>query len=379
MLALVFLTCLQDPVPDALEWLGRHQGPDGSWGAGHHACDCFQPTKATPAAPRDAEVGRKVATLVDALASDSADDRERATADLIALGRAATPFLEDAINNLSLDPDTRERVKHAFSRTRKFDLEPDLERTSLALLSLLGAGYTHLSRNAKGPVKMGAVVKIALQWLLKQQKEDGSFGASPKDGVTAPQVLAALAVSQAYGKTLTVLLKDGASRGTAWVVSRQRESGAWGDGKDDLATSVWAALLLKNAHLNGSSVERDADSKLVAWLEKRAAGGGAEDTAAFVLASRLFQGRHDVAAHLDRLEQIECKDASPFLRFVATRAFFVTDGPDGKYWNAWSDRLLLLARRPAGGEDCVRGAWGAGTEKARATMLAALTYETYYR
>src|SRR5258706_14915280 len=78
--------------------------------------------------------------------------------------------------------------------------------TSLVLLSLLGAGYSQLSRDEYDEVVVGPKVKKGLQWLLSQQRVDGTFLSGHDDPFD--QALAALALSDAYGMTASQVLKE---------------------------------------------------------------------------------------------------------------------------------------------------------------------------
>src|SRR5260221_4433730 len=98
--------------------------------------------------------------------------------------------------------------------------------SSLVLLSLLGAGYSHLSRDEYEGIGVGPRVKKALEWLRAQQREDGSF----RSGVDEPfdQALGASALSEAYGMTGSLYLKEPAALALDALVRFQGADGSWG-------------------------------------------------------------------------------------------------------------------------------------------------------
>ncbi len=376
---------IQDPPPKTesvgaafLNWIARHQGEDGSWGAGHRACDCFPPAKPPEAVERKPAVEKTAKPLIAELASEDADARERAHAALVRLGRDAGPFIDDALKTAD-DADLRARLFAARARVYALAVEPHVEHTSLALLAMLAAGYSHLSKDVHEDINFGTVVKSSLKWLLAHQAPDGNIGAAPKDGITSGNALAAQALAEAYGMTASQLLKEPAQKAIDWIASKQRASGAWGDGKDDLIPTVWAALTMKSAELSDLSLPGRALTGPAAWLENQAENGKELEAAAYAYVGSMLDRKRDVSASLKKLEGIKPAEADPLLVHLTSNALFRTLAPHGLQWKAWNEAMKSALVPSKGGRGCDRGSWGDGAARPRSTLLNALTLEVYYR
>ncbi len=113
--------------------------------------------------------------------------------------------------------------------------------TSLVLLSLLGAGYSHLSKDEYDGIPVGVLIKKGTDWLLAQQREDGTFRSGFDDRFD--QALAVLALSETYGMTASMRLKDPTTRAMDALLELQGPDGSWGGG----ATTPWAVEALVSA------------------------------------------------------------------------------------------------------------------------------------
>jgi len=359
-----------DAVGAAILWLARHQRPDGSWGPIPGTCDCFGDAPKPRVIPRDADVARKAAPLVEALRSDSLDERERAAGDLLKLGEAVEPFLEDAAADK--DAEVKARADSLLRTLRAARTRGDTEPTALALLVLLGAGYSHLSKDTYGDIVLGNTVRKALQWLMNHQDLSGRIGDG--DSVKPAQAIAALALLEAYGLTGSNLFKEQAVKAHTWLAGEQRKNGSW---SDDVETTYWAVIALKSAQLDGFPPELRRAELATAWLRERAEKGGAVELAAFVTASRFFEGP-DISAHAARLADVKAVALEPGARQMAALALFQADGPSGANWKNWNEGMkAAVLKSPASG--CGKGGWGKGAGSGRTTALNALTLEVYYR
>ncbi|MBK7641452.1 MAG: hypothetical protein IPJ19_00135 [Planctomycetes bacterium] len=163
--------------------------------------------------------------------------------------------------------------------------------TGMALLSFLGAGFSHESKQwLLDPVSMqrwqvGEVVKNGLRWLKSRQNEDGSF--SRDRAFLYNDALAALALTEAYGLSQNRYWLEPAQRGIEFVERAQRPNpsgtGLWGwryasrqeieskypggsideTGKkelfdSDLSVTGWCVMALKSAQLSGLVVDPHA-------------------------------------------------------------------------------------------------------------------------
>jgi len=242
-------------VLDGLRWLVRHQNPDGSWGAD---------------------------TLKQRCVSDA-------------------PCYDPKVN---LTDHYNEGL------------------TGLALLCFLGAGFSHESKQdivdtamAKR-YKVGEVIKKGLEWLRKKQNPDGAFS---ETRYAYSEILATLAMTEAYGLTQNRYWRDPAQKGIDFLQNAQRPNpsgqGFWGwrylprqDIEDfrrgtgdeaykkelfdsDTSVTAWAVMALKSAQISGLQVKQEsmdgamefckfvtADNGLVGYLDAKTAGATVQGT-----------------------------------------------------------------------------------------------------
>ncbi len=222
-------------VLEGLRWLVRHQNADGSWGGEEIRQRC------TPGRP------------------------------CIPLDHALTPHFNEGL-------------------------------TGLALLSFLGAGFSHQSKQVIGDKAMGkryqlgSVVKNGLRWLKDRQREDGSFAATP--GLLYNDILATMAMTEAYGLTHSRAWKEPAERGIQFLIKAQKPdpddpAGLWGwrylsraqidDDRSagritdaehyvklrdaDISVTCWVVMALKSAEMSGIEVPHEAYDGAMAFAE----------------------------------------------------------------------------------------------------------------
>ncbi|HZL99608.1 MAG TPA: hypothetical protein VFD43_05075, partial [Planctomycetota bacterium] len=164
-----------------------------------------------------------------------------------------------------------------------YSTQADVGLTSLALLTYLGAGFRHDSKQylvdniAARKIYIGKnVVMPGLKWLVDQQRPDGSFS----DAGTYflyNEALAALALSEAYGLTRSPYWKKPAQKAIDFICRAQKpnptdKSKLWGwrylpadvvrDGptfgselsESDMSVTGWMVMALKSAELSGLTV-----------------------------------------------------------------------------------------------------------------------------
>jgi Prenyltransferase and squalene oxidase repeat len=218
-------------VLEGLRWLIRHQNPDGSWAANSLNEVCTQGSPCWPP---------------------------------------------------TLDGNGKE-----IARTSHYDEG----LTALSLLAFLGAGHGHDSRVKIVDTQMakaytiGDVVKKGLQWLRDRQNEDGSFS---RERFMYNEVLAAMAMTEAYGLTQARAWKDPAQKAIDFLVAAQKKnpngSGLWGwryharslieERKErgeiddaeyaqliydaDTSVTTWAVMAFKSAQMSGLKVPEEA-------------------------------------------------------------------------------------------------------------------------
>jgi hypothetical protein len=227
-------TGTEEAVLQGLRWLVRHQNADGSWGGEELREHC---TEGKPCIPAD----------------------------------------------------------HALSPSFKEGL------TGLALLCFLGQGLTHDSRIKIVDTAMGVrheagdVILAGLKWLKERQRSDGGFASRP--GLLYNDILATMALTEAYGLSGSRAWKRPAQRGIEFLVAAQKRhpeldrlwgwrywgqqeldaqkvSGAisdadhWVQSKDaDISVTCWAVMALKSAELSGLDVPHEAFDGAMAFTE----------------------------------------------------------------------------------------------------------------
>lgn len=240
--------------------------------------------------------------------------------------------------------------------------------TSLALLSLLGAGYSQLSKDEyDGDRTMGTVVKKALQWLMRDLREDGRFRSVYDEGFD--QALATHALCEAYGMTASQPLQEPAERAVLRLLWMQGADGSWGGAE----STAWAVQALTSARLSELTSSAAAEGEALRYINRTPHPGNAF--------SRILLNRkkHESTADVQALAAIPPPDDGSDLcaLYHATHSVFLYEGPDGALWKKWNDSMknALIPLQSKGGQ------WQGGTlsHTVVRTSLANLTLEVYYR
>jgi hypothetical protein len=342
----------------ALNWLARHQNPDGSWGAGAFANQC---------------VGKKC---------QGSGDPEF---DAGLTGLALLAFLGAGYSHLSKDefPDP---VTPA--RTLKF----------------------------------GEVVKNGLKWLLVKQDAAGCIGGrGTKYMYNHTIAAAALAEAYGMSATALFkgaaqraidFIVAAQNPGRGWRYVEQ-------SGDNDTSVTGWAVLALKSAESAELRVPvRAAYEAATQWLDEvtdatlyyRAGYNGKSSGKVFVpgknetfshhetmtavaVSSRIFMEKSTknpalggVALLVKDLPEWKEDNIDFYYWYHASMALFQFDGPDGPYWKKWNEPMKNAIVPHQKKEGCAAGSWTSEEERwgfeggrVYAAAINALTLETYYR
>ncbi len=280
--------------------------------------------------------------------------------------------------------------------------EADTALTGLALLTYLGAGYTHKEG------KFATTVGNGLDFLLAQQKPDGDLRGACKVVGMYCHAMAALALCEAYALSLDERLRDPAQRAILFLVrSRARDGLAWryapSAPEGDTSILGWVVMALKSAREVGLRVPDQAglNHGILRWLERVASGknGGlsryqprVKETPTMTAEAwvcRQFLGvggtsaaSTEAAAYLLQ-HQSDHGDTNFYYWYYGTLAMYQHGGQPWTHWNnRIRDRVVGLQRssgHQAGSWDPDDSIYGATGGRIYCTTLAALTLEVYYR
>jgi len=311
------------------------------------------------------------------------------------------------------------------------DPEFDTGVTGLALLAYLGAGYTHLSKdefpdpmNPGRILRFGEAVKSGLKWLLTCQDSEGCIGPRGTKFIYNHSI-ATLALSEAYGMSMTQLFRGPAQQAIDFLISAQNPDRAWRyttrPGDNDTSVTGWAVMALKSTELSELNVpSREAYDKARKWIEEatqqsgyyRVGYNGRESGRVFVpgkneqyehhesmtavgILCRIFMNKNSrdpalsgVHYLVSDLPQFKTNLTDYYYWYYASLALFQYDGPTGPFWKKWevAMRDALLPNQKLAKDGCAKGSWTSEDERwgfeggrVYATAINALTLEVYYR
>jgi hypothetical protein len=302
-------------------------------------------------------------------------------------------------------------------------LVTDTGATALALLAFQGAGYNHREH------RYAELVNGAIQYLLKNQKEDGDLFI-PLDDESNQSVwlyshsLATLALCEAYGMTQDPSLREPAQKAVDFLVKAQHsDRGGWRYSPQygsDTSVTGWAMMAIKSGELANLKVPPETYAKIRRWLdnsqgsasephlyrynpyapdttEQRHGRDTSKTMTSVGLLMRLYLGWHRDHANMVRgaeylkenlptLGSEREPERDTYYWYYATQVMFHMGGD---YWKAWNDRLhpLLvnsqIKRGPmAGSWDPRRplpDRWAPHAGRLYVTTLNLLSLEVYYR
>jgi hypothetical protein len=278
--------------------------------------------------------------------------------------------------------------------------EADTAMTGLALLTYLGAGYTHHEG------KHATTVDKGLRFLLATQKPDGDLrGESVAVGMYC-HAMASLALCEAYALTGDPALRGPVERAVSFIVNaRATDHMAWRyephARSGDTSILGWIILVLKSAKETGIAVPSETRSGAIRWLTLVSDGrrGGlamyrpnekvTPTMTAEAWVCRQFLGvggpgpaSEEAAAYL--LQHGPNRDPyNLYYWYYGTLSMYQHGGDDWEQWNAVvRDRIVSQQRdsgHQAGSWDPDDSEWGTRGGRIYSTALATLTLEVYYR
>ncbi|HLY11088.1 MAG TPA: prenyltransferase/squalene oxidase repeat-containing protein [Planctomycetota bacterium] len=312
------------------------------------------------------------------------------------------------------------------------DATYDTGVTGLSLLAFLGAGFSPLSKDEfpdpidpQRTLRFGETVKRGLQWLIAHQDPEGCVGERGAKHLYNHAV-AALALSEAYGMTASIAVRDPAQKAIDFLIAAQNPGKAWRYGAkcgdNDSSVTGWAVMALKSAELSELAFPRAAafDGALNWFTEATSAKDGyyrvgynARDTgkvyvpgkneqwddhpalSAVAVMSRIFVQKNKKEPALTAVQLLvsDLPEWKPFkvdfyYWYYASLALFQYDGPEGGLWSKWNEPMknAIVPHQKGKADGCKVGSWDPendrwGFEGGRvyAAAINALTLEVYYR
>lgn len=278
--------------------------------------------------------------------------------------------------------------------------------TAMALLPFFAAGQTHKS---KGPYQK--TIYGGIQWLIKNQKQDGNLSAGAGQ-VMYSHGLAAIAMCEAFGLTKDPAIGRSAAASLGFIASGQDPStgGWWYQHKQpggDTSVVGWQMMALKSGNMAGlemsgssfeggrtwlKSVSKGSNGGLFAYRPD--SGAGPAMTAVGLLCSQYLGMRADDPAMKEGVqylmrnlpdEKTERK-RNCYYTYYATQVMHNIPGPEWDKWNRAMRRGFIETQVKEGcatgswdPEKPVKDAWSEQGGRLMLTSLATLSLEVYYR
>ena len=320
----------------ALEWLQRHQSPDGAWRARDYTAGCYTG---------------------------------------VPCGR-----IDDVLSGI----------------------EPGL--TGLAAMAFLGAGHTDDTQ------PFGSTVRRALEYLMKIQNADGSFGLAGGSHLIYNHAICALALCEAYGMTQGRVYRNPAEKAIAYLLKAQHTDGGWGYARadnrfrSDVSVTGWQVMALKSAAMARIRIPAEAWQSCISYIDSASDSNGLSgyheagrlltpknpSTVAVGLLCRQFapispnpEMMATITDYMAGTLPMEYEEGFFYYAYYGSLGLYQYGGPKWDKWNAHVRELLVRLQKKEG---CETGSWDPGSHRwaswagrVYSTALSALTLEVYYR
>ena len=278
---------------------------------------------------------------------------------------------------------------------REGDYQP--AATGLALLSFLGAGYSHRA----GPYQ--AELRKAIYYLITRIEYDESGEVGNLAGISEHAMynhgIATLALCEAYQMSNDTDLEKPVRALIQYTVKAQHDVGGWGYSAatpGDLTISAWQVMSIKSAHSAGIRVPSDVMRRFDRFMDTQQSAAGAfygyrgpgkqAGTTSMGLLLRMYRGwfRTDprLLEGMNYLEKTGVSTTDVYFNFYATQVFFHQEGPAWTKWNQEVRDFLVKTQAQRGHE---AGSWSMTDSFSKVggrlycTCMSILTLEVYYR
>jgi hypothetical protein len=279
----------------------------------------------------------------------------------------------------------------------------DVAATAMAILPMLGAGYTHKSPTKGEPAPYTKAIQSGLQFLIRSQNpKSGEFGSGGY-----AHGLAAQALCEAYGMTKDPALKRPAQGAVFFLVTTQHNQGGWRYSPKtagDMSVTGWQLMALHIAQRSGLDVHKNALKGGIFFLDSccdkdnEAYGYTSNtNTSPSCTAIGLLCRQHvqewgpdhprlskGIKNHLASWKP-DPKQPNCYMNYYAAQTLFHFGGDAWKDWNEMMrDRLIKSQNESKDAR--LAGSWydpgdqhGRGGGRLMQTSFNLLILETYYR
>ncbi len=288
-------------------------------------------------------------------------------------------------------------------------IESPTAATGLALMSMLGAGYTHEA----GPYQRE--VQAGLEFLLSKMRVGPRGGNLTISGggkaSMYAQAIATIALSEAWAMTGDPALEQPVFEAQKYICAAQNEfNGSWGyqaGQPGDLTITSWQVAALKSCKLAGIHVDQKVWNKAKQFVESTTDTSGLfgykrpvnqklsarrrdyqlKTTTAVGTLAQMYMGstieRESIHNGINYLSREGVSKTDIYFDYYATQVFRHFGGEEWKEWNAvMRDHLVDTQDRSKGH---ARGSWyfpdkhGEVGGRLYTTAMAVMTLEVYYR
>ena len=273
--------------------------------------------------------------------------------------------------------------------------ESSTAATGLALMSLMGAGYTH----EKGPYK--EQVARGLEYLLKRMRytpHGGILGEGEQRMYS--QAIATIALAEAFTMTSDTNLMDPVDAARRFIVNAQHTNGGWRyepAQPGDLSVTGWQIMALKSCELAGFPTDPEVWRKAEGFVNSLSSSSGqygyqhpdrgTPTTTAVGLLSQMYLGMHKEHGNLELgcqfLDDRGPSKSDVYFNYYATQVMHHQQADAWKSWNHQMRDYLIKTQEKRDGH--VAGSWYFEDQHGRVggrlytTAMAVMILEVYYR
>ena len=264
--------------------------------------------------------------------------------------------------------------------------------TGLALMAILGAGYTHQS----GPYQ--EQVKAGLDYLLKRMRVT-RFGGNLSEGSMYAQGIATLALSEAYIMTRDEYLRDAVEKAMQYIVAGQHSEGGWRYNPrqpGDMTVTGWQVMALKSCQMGGVHPPGDILNRAEFFIrslsndgyqfgyQKKTDSTPATDAIGLLMLLYLGEDRERGAmfSGAENLISTGPSRTDIYYNYYATLALHHLNSQHFELWNTQMRDYLVRTQDSRGHQ---RGSWyfpdqhGKVGGRLYTTAMAVMILEVYYR